>query len=100
MLSFCVRAPAGPPTVPPASKRGSSTTPPTSGTSAGAPFGDLDAGGTGSQRAEDRILALGALRAANRTVAERYLDADPAVRAGRFVYELRPWTVSLPAAGD
>ncbi len=57
----------------------------------GGPFADISGESSGD-------LALGALRVPDLPTAERYLLADPAVQAGTFVYELRPWNTSLPEA--
>ncbi len=57
---------------------------------AGGPFADISGESTGA-------LALGVFRVPDRITAERYMRADPAVQAGTFVYEIRPWNASLPA---
>ncbi len=56
----------------------------------GGPFADISGESTGA-------LALGVFRVPDLATAERYMRADPAVQAGTFVYELRPWNASLPA---
>ncbi len=56
----------------------------------GGPFADISGESTGA-------LALGVFRVPDLATAERYMRADPAVQAGTFVYEIRPWKASLPA---
>ncbi len=56
----------------------------------GGPFADISGESTGA-------LALGVFRVPDLVTAERYMQADPAVQAGTFVYEIRPWKANLPA---
>ncbi|MDA8019917.1 MAG: hypothetical protein MPN21_20955 [Thermoanaerobaculia bacterium] len=46
------------------------------------------------------LVGVGALATPSLTVAQRYLDADPAVQAGTLGYELRSWNVTMRAVDD